>query len=498
MSKLEDLGKPEEFWDYFEQISKIPHCSGHEEKIRKFIKAEGEKFGLKTKVDKVGNLAIYIPAKSKTEEKLILQCHMDMVCEKNSDIKHDFLQDPLKLKTVEIDKEKWVTADGTTLGADNGTGICYNLTIMKKIYDGNLNLNSLSIELLFTVLEEVRLGGAREIDEDMIEGNLLINLDSGRDGMITNGCTGGIGFIVDIKTNPISMGEFEENLIPLRLSLSGLIGGHSGGDINRGRANAIKVLSHILWKLEKNYSIHINSINGGGAANAIPREANFIVYVKEEEFSEIRSIISSIFSEVKKSYEGIEKKIQISIEELEPDINDTVLPPEIQTKLLNLLYILPCGPLSLHPKIRAYAFTSSNLGIIKTEKDHIRLRILLRSFSEYYNESTYEKISTLLDLSGLEINKTRTGGYPPWEPNFDSRLLNLAKDAYKELSDRDPLIILIQGGLEPTLLINLNPNMEAIAIGPTTRNVHSPDEMLNVNSVENTWNFLLKILKKLD
>jgi dipeptidase D len=498
MSKLKDLGKPEEFWEYFEQVSKIPHCSRYEEKIRNFIKSEGEKFGFKTKVDKIGNLAISIPSKSTTKEKLILQCHMDMVCEKNNAVEHNFSQDPLKLKIVEINNEKWITADGTTLGADNGTGICYNLTVMKKIHDGTLNLNSLSLELLFTVLEEVRLGGAKEIDKNMVEGNLLINLDSGEEGMITNGCTGGIGFIADIKIKPISIDQIEEKVIPLRLSLSGLIGGHSGGDINRGRANAIKILSHILWKLNNNYLIHISSINGGGAANAIPRETNAKVYVKEEEFSEIKSIINSLFSEIKKNYAGIEENIQISTEELKSDISDTVLSKEIQEKLLDLLYILPCGPLSIHPKIRVFAFTSSNLGIIKTEKDYIRLRMLHRSFSKYYNESTYEKVITLLDMSGLEMDKTITGSYPPWEPNVDSRLLNLAKDAYRELSNRDPLIILIQGGLESTFLINLNPNMEAIAIGPTAKDVHSPNERLNVKSVEKTWKFLLRILQKLD
>jgi dipeptidase D len=498
MSNLNDLGNPEEFWEYFEQISKIPRCSGHEEEIRNFIKSEGEKFGFKTKVDRVGNIAIFVPTKSKTEEKLILQCHMDMVCEKNSNIIHDFSQDPLKLKTVEIENEKWVTAEGTTLGADNGTGICYNLTLMKKIHDGNLKLNKLSIELLFTVLEEVRLGGAREIDKDLIDGNLLINLDSGRDGMITNGCTGGIGFIADIKTKPISINQIEEKLKQLKISISGLIGGHSGGDINRGRANAIKLLSHILWKLDNTFEIYISSINGGGAANAIPREAYSKIYIKEDIISEVKSIIHTLFLEIKKAFEGIEENIQISTEELKTDLSDTILTTEIQKKLLNLLYIIPCGPLSIHPKVKAFAFTSANLGIIKTEQDHIRLRMLIRSFNKYYNETTYEKIMTLIDLSGLEINKTKTGSYPPWEPNYDSRLLNLAKEAYKELSGRDPLVILIQGGLESTFFIDSKPDMEAIAIGPTARDVHSPNEMLNVNSVEKTWNFLLKILQKLD
>ncbi len=498
MSKLKDLGQPEEFWDYFEQISKIPRCSRNEERIRNFIKEEGEKFGYKTQVDKVGNLAINIPAKSTQKEKLILQCHMDMVCEKNDDVEHDFLKDPLKLKIMEIDNEKWLTAESTTLGADNGVGICFILSIMKKINDGSLNFDVLGLELIFTVLEEYNLGGAEGIDRSLVDGNMLINLDSGGDGMITNGCAGGIGFIADIKTKPVSVDKFKENLIPLNLTLGGLIGGHSGGDINRGRGNANKLLCHILWKIHKNYSIHISSINGGNAANAITREANTTLYVKEENFSEIKSLTTNLFTELKKNYDGIEEDMQLSIERIESKINATVFSEEIQKKLLDLLYIIPCGPLSIHPKIRAFAFASTNIGIIRTEKDYIRIRMLHRSFSEYYNKKTCEEIITLLKMSGLEMTRTIPGIYPPWEPNFNSNLLKLAKESYSEMSNKEPLVILVQGGLECTLLINLNPEMEAIAIGPTIRDMHSPNERLNVKSVEKTWNFLINILKKLD
>jgi len=498
MSKLKDLGQPEEFWDYFEQISKIPRCSRYEERIRNFIKEEGEKFGFKTKVDKIGNLVISIPAKSTEKAKLMLQCHMDMVCEKNDDVIHDFLKDPLKLKVIEIENEKWLTAEGTTLGADNGAGICFILSIMKKINDGSLNFDSLGLELIFTVLEEYNLGGAEGIDRSLVDGNMLINLDSGGDGMITNGCAGGIGFIADINTKPVSVDTFKESLIQLKLTLGGLIGGHSGGDINRGRGNATKLLCHILWKIHKDYSIHISSINGGNAANAITREANTTLYVKEEEFTEIKSLANNLFTELKKNYDGIEKDMQLSIERIESKINATVFSEEIQKKLLDLLYIIPCGPLSIHPKIRAFAFASTNIGIIRTEKDYIRIRMLHRSFSEYYNKKTCEEIITLLKMSGLEMTRTIPGSYPPWEPNFNSNLLKFAKESYSELYNKEPLVILVQGGLECTLLINLNPEMEAIAIGPTIRDMHSPNERLYVKSVEKTWNFLINILKKLD
>ena len=201
---------------------------------------------------------------------------------------------------------------------------------------------------------------------------------------------------------------------------------------------------------------------------------------------------------LQKSYDGIEKDMQLSIERMESKINTAVFSEEIQKKLLDILYIMPCGPLSVHPKIRAFAFTSTNIGIIKTEKDYIRIRMLHRSFNKYYNKKTCEEIITLLKMSGLEMTRTIPGIYPPWEPKVDSNLLKLAKESYSELYNKEPLVIMVQGGLECTLLINLNPEMEAIAIGPTIKDMHSPNESLKVNSVEKTWNFLLRILQKLD
>jgi len=498
MANLQDLGQPKEFWDYFEQISKIPRCSQHEEKIRDFIQEEGEKLGFKTKVDEIGNLVISIPAKSTEKEKLILQCHMDMVCEKNNDVEHDFSTDALKLKIIEIGNKKWLTAEGTTLGADNGTGICFNLSLMKKIHEGSLKLDTLSLELVFTVLEEFNLGGAKNIDKNLVTGNKLINLDSGGEGRITNGCTGGIGFIAEIKTRPVSVGTLKGEFKSLKLSVNGLIGGHSGGDIKRGRGNANKLMCHILWKLNQDYTIHISSINGGNAANAITREAHSQFLVKDDEFTEIEPFVYRLFAEIKKCYEGIENNLRITIEEIDFESYDTVLSEDIQDKLLDLLFILPSGPLSTHPKIRVFALASTNIGIIKTEKDYIWIRMLHRSFSKYYNRCTYEQIITLLELSGLDMEKKITGEYPPWKPKFDSKLLKLAKSAYKELFKKDPIVVMIQGGLEATFLIDLNPKMEAIAIGPTVANVHSPNERLDVDSVENTWKFLIEILKKLN
>ncbi|MFX1297834.1 MAG: M28 family peptidase, partial [Promethearchaeota archaeon] len=190
MLNLKDLGQNSEFWDYFEKISKIPRCSGHEEKIRMFIQEEAERFGFKNKTDSIGNLVIIVPTKSNKKSTVVLQCHMDMVCEKNESVSHDFSKDPLKLKIEEIENDKWLTADGTTLGADNGVGICYILTLMKKIYTGALNFDSINLNMLFTVDEEQGLKGAFEIDKNFLDGEFLINLDSEEDNAVTIGCAG--------------------------------------------------------------------------------------------------------------------------------------------------------------------------------------------------------------------------------------------------------------------------------------------------------------------
>ncbi len=498
MLSLKDIGYPTEFWKYFNQISKIPRCSRNEEKVRNYIKEEAEKFGFITKTDTIGNLAVQVPSKSNQNKKAVLQCHLDMVCEKNEGIIHDFKKDPLKLKIVEIDKEKWLTAEGTTLGADNGTGICYILTLMNKIYNKELEFNSLGFDFLFTIREEYDMGGAKKIDKDLISGNFLINLDSGGENSITIGCVGGISIKAKIYKNLKNIGQRNENVIPIRLFCKGLRGGHSGEDSNKVRGNAIKILSQILWKLNNNYKIHLNSINGGNAANAIPREAIAIIFIKKSEYSEIVSSVMEYFNEIRRLFNGIELEMDFTVDKLNNHIDNQVLPKNVQDKLLILLFLIPSGALSMHPKIENLAFSSTNLGVIKTKKNYITIRMLHRSFSKFYNEEICEKIFALMKISGLEIERIIRGSYPPWTPNFNSNLLKIARTAYKDTFNKEPNIKAIHGGLEATLLINHFPGLEAIAIGPTNKYLHSPDEILNINSVEKTWNFLLNLLKQLD
>ncbi len=495
MLELEDLGKPSDFWNYFYEISKIPRKSRFEDKIRIFIKNEAEKYGFKAKIDEVGNIAVKIPAVNQ-KFNCVLQCHMDMVCEKNEGITHDFLKDPLKLKIIEIDNQKWITAEGTTLGADNGTGICFLLTIMKKIHDGEVNFNTLGLDLLFTVREEYDMGGAKNIDPNLVAGDYLINLDSG-DKSITIGCTGGIGFHTRIKKKSNLIDRKQLKLQPIEISVFGLIGGHSGR-CNEGQAHAIKILGQILWKLNKKHNFHINSIHGGGAANAIPREAKSIFFVKNDQFENIKSDTFNCFAEIKKQYDGLEETMALEFKKIENLTNNEIISRNVQEKLLDLLYIFPNGPIAFHPKYKELMFTSTNLGKIRTREDHIKLRWLHRSLSKYFNNDIYTKVLRLLDLSGLEMENTYRGSYPPWKPNFNLKLLKIAQETYQELFKEEAEIKIIHGGLEATLLIDKIPGVDAIAFGANSKGLHSPDERLEINSVERTWDFLLSLLKNLD
>jgi len=497
LSKLKELGQPSEFWEYFEQITKIPRCSEHEEKVRTFIKEEAEKFGFETEVDITGNLVVRIAAKQQPKDKVVLQCHMDMVCEKNEGISHDFSKDPLNLKILEINNEKWVTAEGTTLGADNGVGIGYLLTFMRKIHDDELKFDSLGFDLLFTVDEEMGLRGAFKIDDNLIEGSFLINLDAEDEDSVTIGCAGGRVTFFHIKKETIKVNK-EKNLIPIKIFVSGLIGGHSGADIHLGRGNALKILGEVLWKLNKKYKVYINSINGGNRTNAIPREAKANIFIREDDFLEICEFINDHVMKIKVIFNGIEPEMDISVEKVDTYDENEVFMKRIQDNILDLLYTIPNGPPSMHPKIQGLVFTSSNLGVIKTEKDMIEIKLSQRSLSEYFKIIIWEKAISLFELTDLEVDIIINSDYPGWQPNFNSKLLKLTKDAFKATFNKNIDVKAIHAGLECGILKKKYPEMEMISIGPKIEMAHSPDERASTKSVEKIWSFLLSLLEKLN
>ena len=498
MLNLRDLGNPSEFWEYFEQISKIPRCSGKEEQIRNYVKSEAEKFEFETKIDKAGNLLVRITSKNDKNPIIILQSHLDMVCEKNEKTIHDFSKDPLKLKIIEINGKKWLTADGTTLGADNGVGIAYQLAFMKKIHNGELEFGNIGLDLLFTVNEEDGLIGAFQIDKDLIKGNSLINLDGEREDIITIGCAGGILTNAKIKLDTIQINQEGDELEAMKIIITGLIGGHSGADIHRGRANAIKLIARILWKLNNNFCIYVNSINGGKRHNAIPRESNSIIYIRKKESTEIIDYINKLTTEMKLEFSSIENNLDISIQKLvDIDINK-VLSKETQNKILNILYIMPNGPISMHPYIKNLVLTSTNLASILTKKHRMIVITSQRSFEVFSNLIISEKIMALFKLTDLNIKLKTIGGYGGWKPDFSSNLLKISKETYKELFNEEVNAKAFHVGLEPGVFKIKFPEVEMISIGPNTIGPHSPDERLEIKSVEKLWKFLIKLLKNLN
>ncbi len=494
MLELKNIGKPKEFWNYFSEICKIPRCSGNEECIRKYIEKKAQNFNLIFKRDKIGNLVVKSPTSQseKNPIRIAFQCHMDMVCEKDYNKEHDFLKDSIDLEMIKINEEYWIKAKGTTLGADNGVGIAYCLALMDMIFNKKLTIHKISLEFLFTVQEESGLSGAFNINDDFINSDYLINLDSEEDNKITIGSAGGINTIgsinLDIKENI----RDDLKLKPIRLSITNLSGGHSGIDINKGRGNALKIISKILWKINNRYSIYLNSILGGNLPNAIPREAESIFYAEEDKINEIFLFIDQIISEIEFGIKNIEKDMKIIYEVLKNYNIENIYPKTISDNLLNVLYVMPNGPISIHPKKHDLVYTSTNLASIKIQGQYLKIITSQRSLHHVSKKIISEKIEALFNLA--EINIDLIGEYPGWIPNFQSKLLKIAKKSYKQLYKNDPIIQTIHAGLETGILSNIFPNMDIISIGPLILEGHSPNEKLHINSVEKIWNLIITIL----
>lgn len=497
---LKKVGTPADFWNYFDEICKIPRGTGKEDQIREFIKKEADKFGFQTEIDEIKNIAIYIPSTNKPlkkQTKIIIQSHMDMVCIKDDSIDHDFSKDPLNLQLYEIDNEKWITAEGTTLGADNGVGIAYQLTLMKKIHEKELNYDSTDITLLFTVCEELGGDGAIFINKDLLKGDYLINLDSEEDDTFTIGSAGVLLYRVGIKMERISLAEEKAFLIPVKISVKGLIGGHSGVDIHKGRANAIKIITQLLWKLNRKYNIYLNSFKGGSWGTAISKNSEACVFIEKKYYSEIKDLVIEICSNIQHHYDGIEKNIEISMEELKDFTDNTYFSKDYQDKILNIFYSIPYGPYNFHSKKRDLVHTSNNVGPVRSLRSRIEFSIFYRSFSQYGLNLIHEKVNSLLELSGMRYKSYNYNRGPEWTPDFNSRISNIAKNTYKEIFGEAINIEAIHACLECADFKNHNPQLEIISIGPTILGAHSTDECLKISSVLKIWKFLVTFLNKL-
>jgi dipeptidase D len=478
---IKDL-KPSILWERFYGISQIPRPSKKEEKILAYLKNLCNDLNVKYKQDKIGNLLITVPATPGKEQApvVVLQAHVDMVCEKNKDTQHDFDNDPIKL----IRSNGWLKAEGTTLGSDNGVGAAAALAL---ITDKDAQYGPL--EILLTVDEETGLTGANNLESGFISGKILLNLDSEEDGAFYVGCSGGMDTmgIFNIKLVDKPQGELYEVMI------SGLKGGHSGLDIHTGRGNAIKVLARTLKCIE-NSDYSVAFIDGGNLRNAIPREAYSVILLSEDKISEAEDKIRSFEKELQNELKVSDGGLKISFKKHEGNY-DKVYDKKFFNKVLNTLLTLPHGVITMSQDLAGLVETSTNLATVKVDKNKLKIGTSQRSSIESAKKGIAATVKAGFELAGAKV---QTGdGYPGWKPDMDSQILNVSKKVYKNMYGNEPEIKAIHAGLECGILGSKNPGLDMISFGPTIEGAHSPDEKVKIDTVEKFYDLLKGILKEL-
>jgi dipeptidase D len=481
MSVIDNL-EPKLVWKHFDDIRKIPRCSKHEEKIIAHVEDFAKRLNLEYKKDKLGNIVIKKKATSGMEARptVVLQGHMDMVCEKNSDVDFDFSKDSINLKL----NGDILTADGTTLGADNGIGLATSMAILE-----DSSLKHGPIEALFTVDEETGLTGAFAMSSDMITGKILLNLDSEEFGEITVGCAGGGDTQVRL---PIKTQQINEDIETLTIKVSGLRGGHSGCDIHEQRGNAVKILTRMLWGA-KEYKYKISDIKGGDKHNAIPREASAVVAIDKSNKDKFISTIKAEEKDILQEIKPIDPNFKVEI----ADNNEikTTLTNDSQIQLLNLLHGLPHGVDKMSYDIPDLVETSTNLASISLNEGKAAIALSTRSSIKSALQDFRDRIRATAELSGATVKEDEP--YPGWKPNLDSNILKLSKKVFKDVFNKEAEVKAIHAGLECGIIGEKFPGMDMISIGPTIKYPHSPEEQVQVSTVEKFYKYVLKILEEI-
>jgi dipeptidase D len=475
--------EPKSVWNFFEEITQIPRPSKKEEKIAAYIIDFAKKHGFEYKTDKLGNIVVRKPATPGMENRVptVIQGHLDMVCEKNADVEFDFLTDPIQ---PWIDGD-WVKAKGTTLGADNGIGLAMGLAVL-----ASNDIPHPPMELLCTLDEETGLTGAVQLGTDLLNGRILINLDSEEDGAFTIGCAGG--------TNTSATFMYDEDAVPsgsvaYEVAIRGLQGGHSGIEIHDGRANAIKLLNRFLWTITKNLDVRISSIKAGSAHNAIPREAFAVVTLSPAIENQFREKVAEFDRIYKSEWQTKEKNISLTAETT--SLPTRIMSKSLQKRLLTSIYAAPHGPLRYSPDIPGLVQTSTNLAIVETRPLEIFVLTSQRSSVETEKTDMANTVRSSFELGGAVVR--HGDGYPAWQPNINSPILNTAIKIYKEMTGKEPKVEAIHAGLECGLIGEKYPGMDMLSFGPTLKEVHSPNEKVQISTVQNCWNLLVKILENI-
>ncbi len=475
--------EPKALWKNFYSLTQIPRPSKKEEKVREFIKNFGKNLGLETLVDEVGNVIIRKPATPGMENRkgVILQGHLDMVPQKNSDKVHDFEKDPIE--TI-VDGE-WVKANGTTLGADNGMGVAAAMSVLesKDIKHG-------PIEALFTTDEETGMTGANGLKPGIIKGDILINMDSEDEGELYIGCAGGTNgnFKFTYTEVPVPVGH-----TALNINVTGMKGGHSGVDIHLGRGNANKIMTRLLWHSARKHGIRLASIDGGSLRNAIPREAFAVITLPNKEKEGFLKCLGEFVQTVRKELSAVEPDLKI--EALPTELPKVIIDEKTQFNLLNALYSCPNGVIRMSNEMKGLVETSTNLAIVKSDHGVIKIQCLLRSSVDSAKEDLEQMMQSVFELAGSEY--VFDGRYPGWKPNPDSVILRTMLDIYHKKFGKTPEIRAIHAGLECGILGGSYPSWDMISFGPTIRYPHSPDEKVNIETVQKFWDFLVETLKNI-
>jgi len=475
--------QPQLVWNYFEEICKYPRPSKKEEKIAEYVFSVGKKLGLQTEKDKFGNILIRKPATAGKEnlKTVVLQSHIDMVCEKNRDVEHDFDNDPIE---PYIDGD-WVKAKGTTLGADNGIGAATALAVLesKDIEHG-------PIEALFTLDEETGLTGASSLKKGWLKADILINMDSEELGTLFIGCAGGKNTAAKFKAK---MEKAPKNYSSFELKVDGLKGGHSGLEIHVGRGNAVKIVNRLIWEYSQDYIIRLASINGGNKHNAIPREAFAVVGVPKKDEKKLKKFVKKYNETVKAEFAAVEPDLSVSIEKHEMPAK--FMDEKTQRKLVNALYAVPHGVIKMSKDIQGLVETSTNLAVVETSGKNVNIVTSQRSSVASENEDIVNMVTTVFMLAGAEISYG--DGYPGWKPDVNSDILKVFKSTFTRMYGKEPEVTAIHAGLECGIIKEKYPEMDMISFGPTMFGVHSPDEKLQISTVPEFWKQLTNSLKNI-
>jgi dipeptidase D len=475
--------EPQILWNHFADLNAVPRPSKKEERVRQFMVEFGNNLGLETIVDKIGNVISKKPATAGLENRktVILQAHLDMVHQKNSDTTFDFDTQGIEML---VDGD-WVKANGTTLGADNGIGVAAIMAVLSSN-----EIAHPAVEAFFTIDEETGMTGAMQMDGSLFHGEILLNIDTEDDDELSIGCAGGIDTNTSYKYSEVTVNP---NSKTVEISIRGLLGGHSGMDIDKGRGNANKWMARILWEISRNISIQLVSFDGGSLRNAIPREATSVIAISSSDVAKFHNLFDTQVATLKEEYKSIEPAINIQAKEM--SAAEKAMSDEDFKKIINLLCSIHNGVFRMSPDIDGLVEASSSLARVIIKDGLFTTQSLQRSSVESTKSEVAMAISCAFENIGCEV--VQGGEYPGWKPNPNSAILNVMEKLYKEMFNEEPKVKACHAGLECGILGKHLPGVDMISFGPNIRAAHSPDEKVQISSVQKFWEYYLETLKSI-